>query len=191
MDDPDPTMTKWKRLHNAFVTRQNRSGNRRAILEFIRQALKPQPYARDPLRFETLRDHVNRALAFSGLAVEMTGTLHATNTAQTIREAANRAQELRATLATRGVHPDVLKFCRAELVADNYFHAVLEAMKSIADKLRSKTGLTADAGTLATQTLAGDPLNRRVTESPGRRAGGRGFFVGVRRLVLPRRIDPT
>jgi hypothetical protein len=38
--------------------------------------------------------------------------------------------------------PDVLKFCREELVADNYFHAVLEAVKSIADKLRVRTGLT-------------------------------------------------
>ena len=28
MKDPDPTMTKWKRLHNAFVERQNKSGNR-------------------------------------------------------------------------------------------------------------------------------------------------------------------
>ena len=40
--DPDPTMTKWKRLHNAFVARQNHSQNRPAILEFIRQAMKPE-----------------------------------------------------------------------------------------------------------------------------------------------------
>jgi len=39
--DPTPNMTKWKRLHNAFVERQNKSQNRRAILEFIRQAMKP------------------------------------------------------------------------------------------------------------------------------------------------------
>ncbi len=48
MADPDPTMTKWKRLHNAFVERQNRTHNRRAILEFIRQAMKPERYARNP-----------------------------------------------------------------------------------------------------------------------------------------------
>jgi len=37
MADPAPTMTKWRRLHNAFVERQNYSQNRRAILQFIRE----------------------------------------------------------------------------------------------------------------------------------------------------------
>ena len=55
MKDPDPMMTKWKRLHNAFVERQNKSGNRRAILQFIREAMKPARYARQPARFEPLR----------------------------------------------------------------------------------------------------------------------------------------
>lgn len=41
------------------------------------------------------------------------------------------------------MHRYVLKFCRAELLADNYFHAVQEAVKSVADKMRMRTGLTA------------------------------------------------
>ena len=147
MKDPDPTMTKWKRLHNAFMERQNKSGNRRAVLEFIRQAMKPARYVRQPARFEPLRTNVNRALAFSGLAIDAAGKLSNISPAQTLTEASRRAEELRADLTTRGVHPDVLRFCRAELVADNYFHAVLEATKSIADKIRSKTGLTDDMAT--------------------------------------------
>ncbi len=55
----------------------------------------------------------------------------------------------------RGVHPDVLRFCRAELVPDNYFHAVLEATKSIADKLRVKSGVTEDGSKLVDATLCG------------------------------------
>ena len=41
-------------------------------------------------------------------------------------------------LTRRGVHSEVQRFCRAELRAYNYFHAVLEAMKSIAEKLASE-----------------------------------------------------
>ena len=177
MADPDPTMTKWKRLHNAFVERQNKSHNRRAILEFIRQALKPERFARNPDRFEPIRANVNRALAFRGLAVDATGRLHSVTQAQTLTEAARRAQELRADLTTRGVHPDILRFCRAELVADNYFHAVLEATKSVADKLRSKTGLTDDGATLVDKALTGDPpmlaINPLSTES--QKSEQRGF----------------
>ncbi len=177
MKDPDPMMTKWKRLHNAFVERQNKSGNRRAVLEFIRQAMKPARYARQPARFEPLRTNVNRALAFSGLAIDAAGKLYNITPAQTLTEANRRAEELRADLTQRGVHHDVLRFCRAELVADNYFHAVLEATKSIADKIRSRTGLTDDTATLVDKTLAGDSpilaINPLSTES--QRSEQRGF----------------
>lgn len=153
MADPTPTMTKWKRLHNAFVDRQSYSKNRRAILQFIREAMKPERYSMQPDRFEPLRANLNRALAFVGLAVDAAGTLGKSAQAHTLSEAVRRAQELSADLTARGVHPDVLRFCRAELVADNYFHAVLEATKSIADKLRSKTGLTDDGAPLVDKAL--------------------------------------
>lgn len=155
MADPTPGLTKWKRLLNAFVERQNSSRNRRAILEFIRQATKPERYVKRPERFEHLRANLNRALAFSALAVDAAGQLYSVDRAATISEAQRRANELRADLTTRGVHPDVLRFCRAELVADNYFHAVLEATKSIADKLRTKSGASADGAPLVDATLCG------------------------------------
>src|SRR5205807_6062999 len=117
--------------------------------------MKPERYAKCPERFEPMRANVNRALAFSGLAVNAAGQIYAVDRAQTLSEAQRRADELRADLTTRGVHPDVLRFCRAELVADNYFHAVLEATKSIADKLRSKTGLTDDGADLVDKAFTG------------------------------------
>jgi uncharacterized protein (TIGR02391 family) len=176
MTDPTPDMTKWKRLHNAFVERQNYSRNRRAVLEFIRQAMKPERYARQPERFEPLRSNLNRALAFSGLAVDATGKLSRADHAGTLPEATRRAQELRADLASRGVHPDILRFCRAELVADNYFHAVLEATKSIADKLRAKTGLTEEGANLVDAALTGNPprlaINPLATESQKKEQSG-------------------
>lgn len=175
--DPTPAMTKWKRLYNAFVQRQNHSRNRRAILEFVRQALKPERYVRNADRFEVLRRNVNCALAFSGLAVDAAGKVCSCAQAQTLSEASKRAQDLRDGLTTRGVHPDVLRFCRAELVGDNYFHAVLEATKSVADKLRSRSGLIDDGANLVDKTLAGDTpmlaINPLSTES--QRSEQRGF----------------
>ena len=169
MADPTPALTKWKRLHNAFVERQNHSQNRRAINEFIRQALRPERYSKEPNRFESMRTNVNRALAFSGLAVRATGDLIEVARATTLTESQRRADELKADLTRRGVHPDVLRFCRAELVADNYFHAVLEAAKSVADKLRTRTGLTEDGAKLVDMALCGSAprlaINDLITES--------------------------
>lgn len=66
-----------------------------------------------------------------------------------IDEAKERAGRLRSELARRRVHHDVLAFCRAELLQENYFHAVLETTKGVAEKLRAKTALTGDGGELA------------------------------------------
>lgn len=155
MADPNPDLTKWRRLFNALVARQNYSQNRRATLEFIRQAMKPARYVKNPEQFEARRTNLNLALSFSGLAVDASGNVVSIKKARTLSEAARRAEELQADLRPRGVHPDVLRFCRAELVADNYFHAVLEATKSIADKLRSKTGLIDDGADLVDKALTG------------------------------------
>src|SRR6202453_2502949 len=98
MADPAPQMTKWKRLHNAFVERQNFSQNRRAIVQFIREAMKPARYARQPERFEPMRANLNRALAFSGMAVSAAGELSAVTRAETLAEAARPAEEVRPAL---------------------------------------------------------------------------------------------
>jgi uncharacterized protein (TIGR02391 family) len=169
MTDPNPGITKWKRLLNAFAESQNYSHNRRAIVEFIRRAMRPEKYAKCPGRFETMRANLNRALAFCGMAVDATGQIRVVDRAETLPEAQRRADDLRTALTTRGVHPDVLRFCRAELVADNYFHAVLEATKSIADKIRTKSGLSEDGAKLVDIALCGSAprlaINDLATES--------------------------
>ncbi len=168
MTDPGPT-TKRIRVYNAFVESQTTKQNRTHVLEFIRLAMRPARYSRDPERYEPMRTLLNQALAFAGLVVDQAGNLSTAEAAQTLPEAQRRARELRADLKGRGVHPDVLAFCRAELLADNYFHAVQEAVKSVADKMRTRTGLTDDGAALVDRVLGGDPpllaINSRGTAS--------------------------
>lgn len=156
IEDSDPGITKRKRLFNAFALDQNKQQHRRNVLEFIRQAMKPERYVQSPGRFEPMRANLNQALAFAGLVVDESGTLKRAERLATLSAARRRAQELRVDLIKRDVHPDVLRFCREELLADNYFHAVLEAVKSVMDKLRERTGLTDDGNALVERALGGD-----------------------------------
>lgn len=181
MSDPGP-ITKRVRIYNAFAESQNRSGDRTRVLGFIRNAMKPARYVREPDRFEPMRTNLNFALAFAGLVVTEAGEIEAVTVATTLPEAQRRANELRRDLETRGVHADVLAFCRAELVADDYFHAVQEAVKSVAAKMRIKTGLTDDGSTLVDRALGGTPpmiaINPLVSESE--KGEQRGFANLVR-----------
>jgi len=161
--------TKWKRIYGNLWNRQARDGHRKAILAFIRKAMKPERYLRQPARFEAMRSSLNVALSFAALELDETGALHNAERIHTLTEAERRANELRSDLQVRGVHPDVLSFCRAELVADNYFHAVLEAAKSIFDKLRLLSGLSEDGAILVDKALCGNTpliaINSMTTES--------------------------
>lgn len=182
MSDPTPQITKRHRLHNAFAASQNHRGDRGAVLAFIRRSMAPERHLRSPARFEPLRAKLNRALAFAGLAVDASGKLDLAEQAHTIEEAERRAQDLRQDLIRRGVHADVLRFCKRELLADNYFHAVLEAVKSVADKLRARTGLEDDGIALVDRALTGDPpmlaINALKTDSE--KSEQRGFANLVR-----------
>lgn len=155
--DPDPTTTKKYRLFNALAGWQNKNSSPIGINAFIRKSMKPELYIKDPERYDLMRLNLNKALLFSGLSLKANGELVTAKQVNTLSEAQQRATQLRETLITREVHPDILSFCKEELVVDNYFHAVLEAAKSVSDKIRAKTGLTDDGNTLVDRSLSGDP----------------------------------
>lgn len=161
MPDPTPAITKWQRLFNAFAEDQNRAHIGTHIMGFIVKAMNPARYTTDPVLFRARLDRLNAVLAFTGYQITTQGKVRATEAAGTIDEALERASRLHAALSLRGVHPDVLTFCRSEVIQQNYFHAVFEAMKSITAKLRRLSGLTSDGVELVHDAFGqkhGDPI---------------------------------
>jgi len=146
--------TKWKRLFNAFVEFQNRRQFGNHVVVFVNKAMNPVQYTSSPQVFALRRDQLNTVLAFSGLSVGGDGKVRWVRRATGLDEALQRASRLHAALVSRGVHADVLEFCKAELLQENYFHAVFEAMKSIAAKIRRMSGLTSDGADLVNQAFA-------------------------------------
>lgn len=80
--------------------------------------------------------------------------------ASTFDEAAKRANSIRQELRRRDTHPDVLRYCTTELLKKNNFPALLEASKSMPDRIRLMTGETSDGAELiqATVTPSSGPL---------------------------------
>jgi uncharacterized protein (TIGR02391 family) len=149
LSDPlGPQATKWRRLHAALAERQVRDGNANGVCAFAMRAMEPVRFSADPQRFERVREELNVRLAFAGLRLREDGKIARGAKAPTLAAAEERANALRARLRERNVHPDVLAFCRQELVQQNYFHAVFEATKSVADKIRARSGYRSDGARL-------------------------------------------
>jgi uncharacterized protein (TIGR02391 family) len=155
---------------------------------FINRVMNPVLYTSEPQEFAERRDRLNTILAFSGLYVGDDGRARWSKKAKNLDQALERASRLNAILVSRGVHADVLAFCRAELLQNNYFHAVFEATKSIASKIRSLSGLTCDGAELAQGAFGllkdGSPprlaINELKTDTDrGEQRGFANLLVGI------------
>ena len=169
--DPQLNSTKWKRLYDALSTKQSEDRCSNNILAFIKYVLRPSRHIHRKEWFKNIRTELNYVLSFEGFELTESGDIRETDKVKTFSEAEERAQNLRKTLLDRKIHSDILTFCKAELLVDNYFHAVFEATKSISEKIRIKTNLTADGSELVDQAFSYKgkipylALNNLTTES--------------------------
>ena len=152
--DIDSGNTKWKRLYSALRNKQEYDSYTKNVIVFIQNALNPARHYDKLEWFNDTRSKVNQILSFSGLHVGEDGKISYVQKSNTISEAYARASKLKEHMVARNVHPDVLKYCKEELVVDNYFHAVFEATKSVADKIRKITGLQSDGASLVDEAFS-------------------------------------
>lgn len=146
--DIDATNTKWKRLYNAFVTFQNRKRLSNNILTFVNKSMNPARFIGRNEQFDDTRIELNKRLSFIGLELTEKGQFRRIVQSQTITEAEQKANRFKSKLEQRNTHSTIFKYCKAELLAENYFHSVFEATKSVADTIRLRTGLTEDGSEL-------------------------------------------
>lgn len=153
---PDPLAgaTKWTRLYQAFVEKQSIDRCANNIGMFIEHSMNPARHYDRQEWYSDTKHKLNQILGFAGIELGENGKLKAVDRVQTISESKARASKLKEALLARKVHPDVLLFCREELLVDNYFHSVFEATNSVAEKVRRKTGLTSDGGTLIDEAFS-------------------------------------
>ena len=132
---------------------------------------------------------MNEVLAFSGLELGRDGEYRRRSVARTLDEAQRRLQTIQAKFRGRRLHSQVLKYCRAELMQDNYFHAVFEATKGLAQRIRDMTEIQEDGAHLVDRVFSVErpvlAMNRLQTpteksEHKGFAALLKGCFQAVR-----------
>jgi uncharacterized protein (TIGR02391 family) len=146
--DSSGESTKWRRLYWVFLDSQKTHHCANHVIDFIRAFLTPARFVGRAEEFEARRQELNTILAFSGFEYGADGQLRRIAPATTLDEAEKRVRTIRMKFHGRRIHPEVLKYCRTELMQDNYFHAVFEATKGLAQRLRDSTGVQCDGAAL-------------------------------------------
>ena len=149
-----PEGTKWKRIYNAFVTYQNIKNISNNILRFINKSLHPARFVGRNQQYEDTRIELNKRLCFAGLELSESGKFREIESIFTITDAEYRASRFRKKLEQRETHYRIYEFCNAELLNENYFHSVFEAVKSVFEVIRMKSGLSVDGNLLIEQAFS-------------------------------------
>jgi len=158
-------------LHNCFANEINAHQSFNRIYMFIQSALNPVAYIDSSSRdkYAYLLEETNKVLLLAGLSVSKEGTLSEAVQAKTLDEVDRRVNDLRRQLYNRAIHREVVKYCIKDYLRKDYYDAVFEAAKGLAERLRQITGLTVDGGTLFQKAFArNDPyifFNAMGTES--------------------------
>ena len=169
MHDCSGESTKWRRLLSVFEDAQSQDRCANRVVSFVQAFMAPARFIGKSEVYECRRQELNLALAFAGLKFGEDGQFRPIDAARTIPEAEARVKTLQTKFKGRAIHADVLKYCSAELLADNYFHALFEANKGLAQRIRDLSGVQLDGAALVDKAFCGQQpilaINRLVTES--------------------------
>lgn len=144
---------KTDRIYYALKERQiqDRCGNN--VLSFVKNILNPKRY-NDEAVFENDRTLMNSKLLYEGIEIDRYGEFKSVVKARTISEAKERSNKIKEKIHGIAIHPEIISYCEEEALRENYFHAILEITKAIAENLRIKSGYNSDGSELVDDCLA-------------------------------------
>lgn len=170
-------------LYNCLVNEINTNHSLNRVYVFLENAFDPVSFTAETKRdkYKYLLEGANKVLLLAGIAITPEGKLKKVVAAKTLDEVDRRVNSLKKQLYNRAIHNEVQKYCIADYLRKDYYDAVFEAAKGLAERVREITGLTTDGGKLFdTAFSTNDPylfFNSMQTDSE------RSEFIGLKELL--------
>lgn len=189
LTDRSGESTKWRRLLWIFLQTQRDTRSSNQIFAFIQAFLDPVRFIQAPEHHSEKLAELNKVLSFMGTTLGKDGDFRNTSRAKTIDEAERRFQTIQSKFKGRRLHPELLKYCKAELMQKNYFHAVFESSKGLAQRIRDLSGADGDRAKLVDKVFSIErpilALNSLLSEAERNEHKGfaqllKGCFAAVR-----------
>lgn len=170
-------------LYSCFVNEVKTNDTDTRIYKFVENALDPIRYTKveDREKYNWLFEELNKVFLLVGMQVRKDGKLVVVQKATSLSEVDSRVNSLKKKLYDRLIHYEVAKYCIEDYLRKDYFDAVFEASKGLAERVRDLSGLTLDGGELfQTAFSIKDPFiifNKLETESE------KSEFKGLKELM--------
>lgn len=158
-------------LYNCFANEINTTHSFNKIVKFIEIVMDPTNYTKMEKRgqYQFILEELNKILLLLGCEINSSGKLTEKVKATTLEEVDRRVNSLKKKLYDRNIHSEVTKYCIKDYLRKDYFDAVFEATKGLAERVREISGLSSDGNELFQSAFASkDPyiiLNMLASES--------------------------
>lgn len=158
-------------LYNCFANEINTTHSFNKIVKFIEIVMDPTNYTKMEKRgqYQFILEELNKILLLLGCEINSSGKLTEKVKATTLEEVDRRVNSLKKKLYDRNIHSEVTKYCIKDYLRKDYFDAVFEATKGLAERVREISGLGSDGNELFQSAFASkDPyiiLNMLASES--------------------------
>ena len=177
-------LAKRKKLFNAFEKYQNDYKCENNIVLFIQYVLSPQRYVNNKDMYNKLKSEVNKQLAFEGLSINDSNQIISIAKASKISDVQVKVDGLKSKLIEQGAHQLVFSYCNSELLANNYFHAVLESSKGLIKRIQDLAGVKYDGQNLMENVFKDDnPIliinNFQSKSEKDEHRGFRNLLIGI------------
>lgn len=140
--------TKWKRIEDTLNYEINKSNSDKPFITLIEDIMKPFEFRSNIELWNESLKNINEIISFSGLELLSNGKIIEVKPVDSLQEAINRTNSLYTKLIESNIHSEVIKYCKQELLQENYFHAVLEASKGVLQRIRDLNLSSKDGNTL-------------------------------------------
>lgn len=147
-------LSKPKRIATVLSHEQRKVESANCVLRFIKECLSKSRFVNNPEGFEEKRCALNRLLVLVGLSYGKDCQFSKVEPAKTIDEVQQRVNSVLGKLRERGAHPEVLRYCTREFLAEDYFHGIFEACKGVMERLRDLSGLRTDGAELIQEAFS-------------------------------------
>lgn len=154
-----------------------------AYWRFVETALNPVFFTEDGKQsfFNSLLDAVNKVLIQCGVEVGRNGSINIVEKATSLDEVNRRVNHLKSELQKRLIHQQVLKYCEPDFLRKDYFDAISEASKGLAERVREITGNAKDGGQLFQEVFSCS--NPQIVFTSLDTESGRSEFQGLKELL--------
>lgn len=176
-----------------LIGMQEQGGSGDKVIELITLLLEPVRFAREPHRFEDIRQKVNLALAFAGLRFNDDATIEIIEVARTIDDAIVSASNIPPIFLRREYHKRVATHLVAGRLEENPFEVAYDTLDDLVERIRTESKVNHRPPTLFDKAFGEEKPRIAITVVDGvvNRVDQQSFLNSVKGLyamVASRRI---